>query len=1753
MIDKNDPRLTDFVLGELSATERSEIQSAIENSPELASVVDEIRQMTDLLGAAYLAEEPLTLSDDQKAELERVRQSSKTSSLASPLDSGSAKNGKASSSSARTGKRWGAIALAASLMGLMIGGAIYVNNSTLMGPETAVRLEKAKDFTPQDKAAREAKAGEKSDKRDALKIDDVLDYKKNLHNEADEPAGAVDHDRDMDSSDELEEETKRAKSRFEPGANEDKRESGFFVDPAMPSNQADDAKSGLNMVDSGVPSAGLGQPRIVLKGKEDELRGVELALDSALKEGKQESDDGAAGADTAGMAFRNIQSQLADVPESEPADRYQIVPPIETPDQSVDSQQGRDFGGALGGRGRAGGLGGLMPSGGAPGASGGLGGGGGGLGGRGGLDGQNRSLGRSRRAQPANNNHPFPNAPSSGAGNRSSSQSGEIGDGKTADMGIERFTFDGSQTTEETTDSVLDGLGVAGQESIQGRSGEPTGRPQGLARGAGPGGRLGMRGEVRPRFGGKAENTPAAGGEAEKAPAEGVAVTDPQSRAKALSRPMLIKPSPAKPAAPRSAETPSTPALAEANPKSSVDKSGADAPLEAAESGKKGIRGGLATDPPAPNLPASRPLTKNDLGRGLEEEKLAQQGHWYSYQELGIKVQEAIVDETRSRMTPVERIRTVEKMRRVKQDDGSFRNERFQVEEKYTEQLTENYTVQVPKRFAVLGDKESQKLVEDWTKRVDPDGKRVFELQELFNDNIRAYQQGKSEEASEGDSKSRDVEVAEKLLRELKENQSGQQSVDTSLMLSKLTKSLAKRNAEVRKTLSWKRVKAIPNTSRLMVGDKEELSLTGMHANVQVDGFRARVLLDCFYYNDRGRALEGNFKLRLPDDASLYYFAFGESAYDISPKGKLADEEFLGDETQFVSLGAPEIREARRDAWRNVKEARMVPREKAANAYRETVRRKVDPALVEWSGAGVFNASVSPLAPHKLHRIVIGYDVNLKKVDGNLVYEFDLPEQVAQCRVDLDVTPVNGVEYQIEPDSDPFEKEDDGILKRKYRFDGPQKRGIRLTASKSPEVLLQTNDDDEGAFWGIQIAPDLPIQQVTGNPRAMFLVDTSLSSNPDKFNVWLKLLEATLENNRDSIKQFGVVFFNVDAHFWRGQYADNTAENVAALTATCQSLALEGATDLYGAIEKVAASEWVHGSVDSAQPETGPDLFLLSDGAANWGETNLRLIGRQLGDHQLGSLFAYQTGMTGTAISELRFLAGQSGGAVFSVASEDEVKTASTAHRNRPWKLKTIVADGATDVMTAGRVQWVYPGQAITVVGRGNVDDQIELKLEQAGEFKTVFVSPTRVQSELASRLYGQVAVGQLESLGAKVFDVAASYARHFRVTGETCSLLMLESEADYKRFEIKPQEDLFVIKTKSAGELIESTLQKSAEQLADPKAQLTAWLQRLETMPGMKFKISTALGIALEDIQVSPVSQPLVGSLTKTDGLSKEYVVALGKEQLNYDLISREAMRRSATSVDEAIKVYSSLVERNPGNWVIARDVAFTAIELDRPAPAYHLLKQVAKARPFEGNVYPALGHCLTQMGQADMAIVYYEVALGGTFQRQGRDFKKIVSAEYMHLLRRIVAGELDSSVNDFAKARMETLSKNLDFKSVNLLITMMWNTDQSDVDLHVVEPNGEECSYENTRTRSGGQITDDITTGFGPEMYVHPNAPAGKYGIQVKYFGNDQNRASLRNKVHLSIYRDFGTDKERVTRRTILLKQVGEKEPVATIGVGK
>ena len=146
-ITKDDPRLTAFVLGELDQADAEKIQGAISNSPELASAVEEIRVAVQLLGEAYQTESPMTLLEQQKSELARAvsKESSDNGVGGSSGEFAVTRAGKADTASVDAAKfkrsrLWLPIAIAASLLGLLIGGALYFDQAD--APLTASKMDR---------------------------------------------------------------------------------------------------------------------------------------------------------------------------------------------------------------------------------------------------------------------------------------------------------------------------------------------------------------------------------------------------------------------------------------------------------------------------------------------------------------------------------------------------------------------------------------------------------------------------------------------------------------------------------------------------------------------------------------------------------------------------------------------------------------------------------------------------------------------------------------------------------------------------------------------------------------------------------------------------------------------------------------------------------------------------------------------------------------------------------------------------------------------------------------------------------------------------------------------------------------------------------------------------------------------------------------------------------------------------------------------------------------------------------------------------------------------------------------------------------------------------------------------------------------------------------------------------------------------------------------------------------------------------
>ncbi len=76
------------------------------------------------------------------------------------------------------------------------------------------------------------------------------------------------------------------------------------------------------------------------------------------------------------------------------------------------------------------------------------------------------------------------------------------------------------------------------------------------------------------------------------------------------------------------------------------------------------------------------------------------------------------------------------------------------------------------------------------------------------------------------------------------------------------------------------------------------------------------------------------------------------------------------------------------------------------------------------------------------------------------------------------------------------------------------------------------------------------------------------------------------------------------------------------------------------------------------------------------------------------------------------------------------------------------------------------------------------------------------------------------------------------------------------------------------------------------------------------------------------------------------------------------------------------------------------------------------------------------------------------------------------------------------------------------SLRFVLVWETDESDLDFHVVDGNGDHAFFGERSLPSGGALYGDITTGFGPECFTvwkdraAREASAGGYHLRAQYF---------------------------------------------------
>ncbi|MES2670371.1 MAG: VIT domain-containing protein [Pseudomonadota bacterium] len=235
-----------------------------------------------------------------------------------------------------------------------------------------------------------------------------------------------------------------------------------------------------------------------------------------------------------------------------------------------------------------------------------------------------------------------------------------------------------------------------------------------------------------------------------------------------------------------------------------------------------------------------------------------------------------------------------------------------------------------------------------------------------------------------------------------------------------------------------------------------------------------------------------------------------------------------------------------------------------------------------------------------------------------------------------------------------------------------------------------------------------------------------------------------------------------------------------------------------------------------------------------------------------------------------------------------------------------------------------------------------------------------------------------------------------------------------------------------------------------------------------------------------------------------------------------------------EALRVLSNLAELKLENRHVLRVLGYRLMQAKDYARAVEVFREVLRLADEEPQSHRDLGLALAASGQRQEGIErLYEVAARPWDSRFSE--VELVALNELNAIVATAPQRLDTAFID------RRLLRNM---PLDLRVVLAWDSDNSDMDLWVTDPNGERCFYGNKNTYQGGLLSDDFTGGYGPEEFVLKDAKPGKYKVEVNFFGDRQQIVTGATTLSMMFSTGWGT--KRQNDQTVTLRLSGKSETV-------
>lgn len=888
----------------------------------------------------------------------------------------------------------------------------------------------------------------------------------------------------------------------------------------------------------------------------------------------------------------------------------------------------------------------------------------------------------------------------------------------------------------------------------------------------------------------------------------------------------------------------------------------------------------------------------------------------------------------------------------------------------------------------------------------------------------------------------------------------------------------------------------------LTASDGTGLKLVKLQARGVVLDPLAFTELQLTFENPEGRVIEGQFKVTLPQGATISRFAM-----------KLDGR------------------------WQ---EGEVVERQAARRAYEDFLHRRQDPALLEQNGGNEFTAKVFPIPARGVKELVISYSHDLVAADAAYVLPLKGLPEVGE--LDVNVTGVNGAsslsKKRFVPNAD---------------FVGqPLRPGVGVRSGDLVAARLVPVTDT---------APDTM-------PSLTVLVDSSGSRAlgwRDEVTLVQQLVAALAKSNAALPLQV-VAYDQEVAPIYSGAASGFGDAHVKQLRARSAL----GASNLEAALQYVATKP-------SAR------VVLITDGVLTAGATG----GNQL-TAQLLKLKASVKRMDAIAVGGIRDDVALARVVQGSLERDGAVLDGALPVPELARRL-TLTTKSKLDVKVEGATAvWptslsgVQAGDAVLVYAR--LPAGASFKPTIGGRALTVAANQlASIDRPLLERAWARAQIAQLEEKlnaadGApekkKLKDAIVDVSTKHRVLSSLTALLVLETEADYARFNIdrKALADILTVKDGKVA------LQKRGPETVVAKAQPPApkpvdaakpAKMKAEAKERKKESAAERDDLAMADEEAGepaaedeksaeaapspapaappppPAAEPMMSQsrreapntpsvtadrrrperptkgpvpytgkflevMTALQSGDKAKAVASARgwhEEQPGDLLALVAMGEALEASGDAAtaaRAYGSIIDLFPARADLRR---FAGVRLERvpngAALATDSFRVAAEQRADHPQSHRLLAFSLLRAGKYEQAFEAMSVGVKQTYP-SGRfaGVDRILREDLGLIAAAWVKAEPARKADILGK--LSALGGTVE-DAPSLRFVLNWETDANDVDFHIYDGNGGHAFYSQKQLASGGELYADVTTGYGPECFtirLPKDKRAYPYTLQAHYY---------------------------------------------------